>query len=73
LNSNLTPALLCGKYIERYHFAGFALDGHFEGATAGFAIGREPLIANGGVEFQIKTTGAKRALDLFGELHRGQG
>jgi hypothetical protein len=50
-------------HIQAQNFTRFALDGHFHGAAADFAIGGEALGGLGGVDEDFKGLPAKWALN----------
>jgi len=56
-------------HFEAQNFTRLALSEDFKGAAADFAIGREPLHRDGGINDKIKFLSAKRALDGFGNFH----
>ena len=62
--------LSTSRNVEAQDFAGIAFGGDFEGAAADFAICREALRGDAGIDGQLKGLAAERALDGFGDFHR---
>jgi hypothetical protein len=60
---------LAGPNLQTPHLARLALDDNLERTAADFAVGREVLRGDGGVDDQVTALTAKRAHDLFGEFH----
>jgi hypothetical protein len=62
--------VLIFSHFEVYYFSRFAFRKNFKWPATDFAIRRELLRFNAGVDDQFKPLAAERALNTFGNLHR---
>src|SRR5688572_8823345 len=58
------------QHIEAQDFARLAIDNHLKRTAADFAIRRETLRRDAGVDDQLEALAAERALDGFSDLHQ---
>jgi hypothetical protein len=55
--------------VQAQNFARFAFCDDFERAAAHFAVRRKPLKRHAGVNHQLKSLAAERALNVLGNFH----